>query len=626
MFYHSGSGKRSFADFRVASFRATISSPGHKMSHKYTNPENSSPIRFEESYREKVVNRIQSSLENKKDDKIHFNSGDNTQKVSRKMTARKLFDEQPSDEEKDASANETISNVGEDLPGTFTTLDFENSIAGLSYVNSQQPSDFSQSNALKAVETYLSLNDLGLSQNGGLGNPDGLKVHSVSSFNGIKLLAKTSSKSRSEDHIRGTDAFDWFDAGEDESGGAFFNKMKDSIFVDQANPKKTRKHPPKSSHIVPRKNGHPLDSGICKKDTVHPSLSKTKGSFSDSRIEILAGSSKPQIDAQPVIIQQMDAEKVDSGMDHTDDVGPDTQMAVEAMEALAFVPCTEEINKKTSTCVEDINIFNQNRTTKKRSVRHASQQKIVCPVSDFEGSLRRFKRSKSSTARFKNGSNLIPSRVSDCSNEGAVTMIGEEPIDKKAKNAEEEKKKIVKSYTTIKKKIGQKKGETGICEMKNDRTCFNDVKISLKKECLHIKDKSTQVRQTRQTRENRSLKNPDALFDNNSGKIKYFENGHTIKAKGRTFDLNVIESKMQETALNHFEIDEGLKHDACKTYSGLEVTTTWQPKRRRTNLTLNCTKNSSATINPTKSTVKSTYMPQGMAKRQVDNHTQSLGA
>ncbi|KAL8264120.1 hypothetical protein R6Q59_022250 [Mikania micrantha] len=134
--------------------------------------------------------------------------------------ARKLFSEDPLTEVKDASDNV-------DLGGAANLPILEAEMVGLSYIDSQEPGDASQANALDFVDNFLKVN-IECDVDCDIRKSTGGKSKPVLSVKGAQTFANSVNLINGVDKRR---IFDWDDNLEDEGGGEFFRKKKDLFFA-----------------------------------------------------------------------------------------------------------------------------------------------------------------------------------------------------------------------------------------------------------------------------------------------------------------------------------------------------------------------------------------------------------
>ncbi|CAL9130945.1 unnamed protein product, partial [Musa textilis] len=235
-------------------------------------------------------------------------------------------------------------------------LSADDVVAGLSYVNSQEPSIVSQANALETVDKFLLINDVGLSQETKDVETDILKSSLVS---GTKRVQLFSEKTNCRSPVGKPQIFDWNDSLEDDGGGEFFSKRKDSFFEQTCGAWKTQsQHPTRHAKsaitrdVVGKSGAVGTNRKIFDEGTalVHSdSRLMIPSPVRSKRIRIsktnirknLFEATKAQSDLESVehqlgvsVEHQLGVTEIERGLDGIYDVGPDTQMAAEAMEAL----------------------------------------------------------------------------------------------------------------------------------------------------------------------------------------------------------------------------------------------------------------------------------------------------
>ncbi|CAM0958376.1 unnamed protein product [Alopecurus aequalis] len=212
--------------------------------------------------------------------------------------------------------------------------------SGLSYLNSQEPGDLSQANALEVVE--------GLIFNGGLSSQEPSPKKLVKAKPPVSIKMGTLRLAEKVDHCRSSSekpaAFAWVDSQEDDGGGDFFSKNKDILLQQPTGKRKSKVPRPKkcSTKISPADNKtrgckRRTDSDIHGKIETLPSSDsrllksevKSKRTSGKRSKKNLLSNLDGISNAKPIERQQ---EKVSVNLH---DVGQDTQMAVEAIEALA---------------------------------------------------------------------------------------------------------------------------------------------------------------------------------------------------------------------------------------------------------------------------------------------------
>ena len=269
-------------------------------------------------------------------------------RVSR-SAVRKLFSEDMFAEERGSADNNHSNDEGTELSQLHT---WGTKSAGLSYIDSQEPEEASQANALDFVDRFLKVNELEFDQKVDHGKTTKTKSSTISSAKGPQSLAKASNRKNT---IGRSEIFDWDDNREDEGGGEFFCQKKEKFFDHKHHGRKSSSEPRKTRHTnLKGSQGDEFrdkeeqlkihnkimsfvhsDSRLVRRD------SKENGKlFQDDNMKI----KKKLINE---LDKQLNAESsggefgaTSAVMDMPDvlNVGFDTQMAAEAMEALFYGP------------------------------------------------------------------------------------------------------------------------------------------------------------------------------------------------------------------------------------------------------------------------------------------------
>lgn len=142
-------------------------------------------------------------------------------------TARKLFTEDLHD---DCGGLPLTSNVveAEELPQLPAC---DGGLAGLSYVDSQEPEDLSQANALDFVDKFLNDNVVEFEEQFDHGKKCRGKSNSVPSANGLLSFAK---KANDITLLGEASIYEWDDNREDEGGGEIFRRRKEEFFASES--------------------------------------------------------------------------------------------------------------------------------------------------------------------------------------------------------------------------------------------------------------------------------------------------------------------------------------------------------------------------------------------------------
>ncbi|XP_030540846.1 uncharacterized protein LOC115748487 [Rhodamnia argentea] len=229
-------------------------------------------------------------------------------------------------------------------------------LAGLSYVESQEPGDLSQANALDFVDRFLKDNVEQLHEELDFGKTVGRKPLSITSAKGPQNLAKSASRIT----VR-AEVFDWDDGREDEGGGDIFCRRKEDFFDGGSS--KCR------SITLPRKHRNRKQDGNGDKEEPSSAPCTTTGVLHSDSEAILRMGGKcqmmakeaemnhkrdltSQLDEQSKIDSRDDLEAItgDACVPDMPSVGFDTQLAAEAMEEL----CQGEALPREDNC--DISI------------------------------------------------------------------------------------------------------------------------------------------------------------------------------------------------------------------------------------------------------------------------------
>nr|XP_033516905.1 uncharacterized protein LOC104115175 isoform X2 [Nicotiana tomentosiformis] len=346
--HQSGSLQRGFTSIRAASVRAS-GLAAYDMSHKGTKGSTWSikndNLLEQESAGQNGTSMVGPQSEVRKelnpnaceeyDEQMNDVGNGNRCKVG-SSAVRKLFRDEILVEIKGSEDGNNDAQKTVDLP----QFAYEDGLAGLSYVDSQEPGEESQANALDVVDKFLKLNPLDFDQHIDFGKSSIGKSKFVSAAKGTKSLARRAAGiADAEGEI-----FDWDDNREDEGGGEFFQKKKE-LLVGRS----PATEPPKRVSLDPLRRGV---KGSGEKEKHPLSSKKLKGSpRSDSRLLSSRSRVKSELSksrSRKNFIKKLD-EQLNSGAGdgmiddgNGDDVpdmlnvGLDTQIAAEAMQTLCF--------------------------------------------------------------------------------------------------------------------------------------------------------------------------------------------------------------------------------------------------------------------------------------------------
>ncbi|XP_062108567.1 uncharacterized protein LOC133819360 [Humulus lupulus] len=342
------------------------------------------------------------------------------------LTARKLFTENLDCENEDLPCDTSIAD-GEDLVQAPACDQ-----AGLSYVESQEPGELSQANALDFVDRFLKENDEEFDKEVYHGNSIGGKSKLVSSVKGPQMLAK---KANFKSMVDEFNIYDWDDNREDEGGGDILCRRKEDFFGRGSLGRR-----PLKSRVI--RSEEQKDT----KKLLNGNNKRMDGCNSDSKLisHNLNFDDKSLFDSERTfkrnLINELDEQsnvdfkdkQVENNATKTDvpemfDVGVDTQMAVEAMEALF---CGEDnanfdINDDCQGVKNSISCRAQKRSSRKRSY-----------VNDAGFATKQLKKTKSIGADISNVSSLSSAKQY----KNVRKLSKTEPSIKKLKRAKENEK------------------------------------------------------------------------------------------------------------------------------------------------------------------------------------------
>ncbi|KAI7746348.1 hypothetical protein M8C21_030599 [Ambrosia artemisiifolia] len=302
----SGIGFRKFTSLRAASIRAAGLAALNKVSKSSKSPSclTSEP----DTEHRRIISRKSQSHDMGKVNKSNDCLETRSKRGFGRSAARKLFDESPPAETKDANDNY-------DLGGANSPI-LEAEVVGLNYIDSQEPGDASQANALDFVDDFLKVN-IECNDDCDFRKSTGGKSKPVLSAKGAQTFAKGANL------INGIDKRRIFDLDvnlEDEGGGEFFVKNKEIFFASGS-----------------RRLKSSISSGSGRK--VGRSESKLmlgKNRKNDKLNKILEAVTKERV--RKNLINELDEQSTDmpGGKDiqETTEAQVDTQMATVAMEDL----------------------------------------------------------------------------------------------------------------------------------------------------------------------------------------------------------------------------------------------------------------------------------------------------
>ncbi|KAJ6980925.1 hypothetical protein NC653_024332 [Populus alba x Populus x berolinensis] len=215
----------------------------------------------------------------------------------------------------------------------------DDGVAGLSYIDSQEPGDLSQADALLCVQKLIEESKV-LFDEADLGKIDRRKSSHISAAKGVQSLAKKTTDGGTKGKSR---IFDWDDGLEDEGGGDIFRRRKEMFFGTGDLGKRSFMKPSKSK-------GNQL--GVCRDNEGKSNVQNVIEVHSESKIDLcsLRANKKMMQETETNVIRNLfnkfdEQPEADTSAGQLEaltrkevpemlDIGLDTQMAAEAMEAL----------------------------------------------------------------------------------------------------------------------------------------------------------------------------------------------------------------------------------------------------------------------------------------------------
>ncbi|XP_073300464.1 uncharacterized protein [Primulina huaijiensis] len=354
--HNSGSFCRDFTSIRASSVRASGLAAVARGASSNSCSLRSEKSSLEQQRCEQEVTFHSGDLFNfgrKNDEECSWNGNDESSKKLRgpirkgSNIMRKLFTEDRVVEvcQSEADINQTDDNLN------MSELDAsENHLAGLSYVNSEEPGDLSQANALEVVDRFLELNVMEHDQSRGYRIHMAEKPKVINRVKGSLDLAKNSVLKSTDVECR---AYEWDDNREDEGGGDFFQKKKELFFDNRSPQEGTYLETWKSgsADLIKIKTGG--DHGIEKNQAYDKKLGdpaytdsgamlhqrkRAKGKSFHCRDEVLHKNLKKDLDNQSNLASGHKLTDNDSSRDISDlkNIGPDTQIAAEVLGTFCF--------------------------------------------------------------------------------------------------------------------------------------------------------------------------------------------------------------------------------------------------------------------------------------------------
>ncbi|KAL0367653.1 UNVERIFIED_CONTAM: hypothetical protein Sradi_3655400 [Sesamum radiatum] len=436
--HRSGSFCRGFTSIRAASTRASGLAARARGANRNLCTTTSDKSCLEQQTREQDGSSVVGCMSKSGSENNHECTEDEYDEDSEELrnsikvgctAVRKLFEEAEVDQS-EAGINQTDDNLNK--PDAS-----ENCLAGLSYANSQEPGELSQACALEVVDRFLDLNVMEYDEVFGSRVHHAGKSKVVSAAKGSRDLAKSSI-------LKSTDGecgiYDWDDTREDDGGGDFFLKKK-QLFFDKESPKKrclTEPRKPRYPDVRGGKAGGNNGDGKDQKDAktnlgdsvysdsglmMHKLRAKGKSLYCGE--EAVNNDLTKDFDEQLKVMPGPQLADNDSNKDVQDigNIGPDTQIAAEAMETLCFELHLADgsSNGPNKGAIGTAKATRKNRTGNRKL--HSEQcRKIPYPASVRV--TRQAKQIKRTSIDTSNGSSLSPKRSKKI-RKGHETVLGE---------------------------------------------------------------------------------------------------------------------------------------------------------------------------------------------------------
>ncbi|KAL8128640.1 hypothetical protein V2J09_017795 [Rumex salicifolius] len=326
----AGSVRRGFTSIRTASLRAsglsarkkTVKDVESRVS-DHNGVESSARLCDEAVYQESVMGKTYEHLERE-------SSYDTNTKL--RSTARELL-LNDIDMVEHGHKGMTFNVATEEDCGQVQSC--TNDLAGLSFINSQEPGDLSQATALNFVDQFLKENvcDFDLAarqQHVSCEN----QIPMSSSAKGTQKLAKNVNRRSS---LLKNGVYDWDNRLEDEGGGDFLSRNKELFFGKKIGAHKPLTEPLKPKHL--RLNGR--NQGSINKEGNSKNQHKTALGLAHSEPTITSGRKLDQLEKLNIrrdlngdFEKQVETEAIGEILEAVG-VGVDTQMAAEAIETLS---------------------------------------------------------------------------------------------------------------------------------------------------------------------------------------------------------------------------------------------------------------------------------------------------
>ena len=287
-------------------------------------------------------------------------------------------------------------------------------LARLNYINSQEPGESAEANALRFVDHFLSSNNVGMSPSVGHGKTFREKSLPVFSAKGTQSLAK---RIKLGTTIVKTGALEWTDSDQHGGGEIASKRMEASIDFGGCRQKSVTSHQDtRNLHIKQgsslvhegKENNEFLNLS---KEMMHSTCADSRSALFSSKeinrtLQVIENNPveelQDQLDAS-LTGQQLEASDMERETSDMFDIGFNTQVAAEAMEALAYgLPAGDSYGNAYQSPENTLDHSTRGVNENEAHFGHLCFQETAC--FDLGDIARKTKRRKRSARRFSRGS------------------------------------------------------------------------------------------------------------------------------------------------------------------------------------------------------------------------------
>ncbi|KAF3971967.1 hypothetical protein CMV_004484 [Castanea mollissima] len=283
---------------------------------------------------------------------------------------------------KGSSINFESTGRGKDLPHPPSS---DYNLARLNYINSHEPGESAEANALRFVDHFLSSNNVGMSPSVGHGKTFREKSLPVFSAKGTQSLAK---RIKLGTAIVKTGALEWTDSDHQDTRNLHIKQG--SSLVHEG-----------------KENNEFLNLS---KEMMHSTRADSRYALFSSKeinrtLQVIEGNPVEELEDQldaSLIRQQLEASDMERETSDMFDIGFNTQVAVEAMEALAYgLPAGDSYGNAYQSPENTLDHSTRGVNENEAHFGHSSLQETAC--FDLGDIARKTKRRKRSARRFSRG-------------------------------------------------------------------------------------------------------------------------------------------------------------------------------------------------------------------------------